>query len=236
MLNLNCFFQHHFQFHLDKMNSVQEMEAMGFSFTLTLWLLAKTDLFTPNTSSSKLPVTVLFIFFKIYFWLTFFAAAAPPNKQTKQSKDDFTFIHLVWTVCELTFSIIETHYKTGTLRHSDAVKDLRTLSPKAMRGTCCFRWCWGVLSWTVVLLELVSLVSCILPPLHRFCAATCHRRLRIRTHHIRRWLTFVKLRMQSRCSLVKTNFFDQSGLAVSFSPRNSLKYGVYGVSRERPYL
>ena len=41
-------------------------------------------------------------------------------KTKKVSKDNSTITHLVRTVCELKFSIIQTHYKAGTLRHSDA--------------------------------------------------------------------------------------------------------------------
>ena len=36
------------------------------------------------------------------------------------SKDNFSIIYLLRTVCELTFSIKQMHYITGTLRHSDA--------------------------------------------------------------------------------------------------------------------
>ena len=48
--------------------------------------------------------------------------------------------------------------------------------------------CWVVVVW----LEFVSLVSCILPPLCQFCAATNHQELRIQTRHIRSWLTYIK--------------------------------------------
>ena len=69
------------------------------------------------------------------------------------------------------------------------VKDPKTIYPKAMHCVYCFRWCWCVLSWMVVVwLELVSLVSWILPPLRPFCAVTCHRQLRIQTRHTWRWL------------------------------------------------
>ena len=36
------------------------------------------------------------------------------------SKDNFSIMYLLRTVCELTFSIKQMHYKTGTLWHSDA--------------------------------------------------------------------------------------------------------------------
>ena len=60
-----------------------------------------------------------------------------------------------------------------------------------MHCVCCFRWCRYVLSWTfVVWLEFVSLVSWIVPPLHRFCAVTYNRQLQ--TRHIGRWPTCIK--------------------------------------------
>ena len=75
------------------------------------------------------------------------------------------------------------------LRKSFSIEDHRTLSPKAMHHVCCFHWCRCVLSWMVVWQELVSLVSCILNPIRRFCAATCHRKLWIQTPHIWRRLS-----------------------------------------------
>ena len=165
---------------------------------------------------------------------TCFTDAPPINQNKTVWKDNFHIIHLVKTVCELTFSIIQMHYKTGKLWHSYAsnydtltplfwlhlrkylsIKDRRTLFPKAMHHVCCFRWC--ILSSTAVgWTELVSLVSCILPPLCRFCAATCHWQLQIQTCHIWRG-TSVKLWMRSRCSflyklfgLVRTCHIDQT--------------------------
>ena len=117
-------------------------------------------------------------------------------------------IYLVRTVCELTPSIIQMHYTRMTLfclylQKSFSIEDRWTLSPKTMHRVCCFCWRWRVLSWMVVVWsEFVSLVLCILPPLHWFCAATYHRQLQIQTRHIRWWLTSVKLWMQNRCSLV----------------------------------
>ena len=135
----------------------------------------------------------------IFRFLTRFFADAPPISQNEAvSKVNFSIIHLVRTVCELTFSIIQTHNTRTTLfclhlRKSFSIEDRRTLSPKTMHRVCCFRWCRRVLSWTVVVwLEFVSLVSCILPPLCRFRAATYHRQLQ--TRHIWRWLTSVKFR------------------------------------------
>ena len=77
-----------------------------------------------------------------------------------------------------------------------------------MHCVCCFRWCRHVISWTAdVWSELVSLISCILPPLPRFRAVTCDRPLCLQTRHMWRCLTFVKPRMQSRCSLVHQTFW-----------------------------
>ena len=82
-------------------------------------------------------------------------------------------------------------------------KRLYKISSKAMHHVCCFRWCQHVISRTAdVWSELVSLISCILPPLPRFRAVTCYRSLCLQTHHMWKWLTSVKLRMQSWCSLV----------------------------------
>ena len=74
-----------------------------------------------------------------------------------------------------------------------------------MHRVRCLRWCWHVISWTVdVWSELVSLVSCILSPLPRFRAVTCYRQLCLPNPPW--WLTSIKLRMQSRCSLVYQTF------------------------------
>ena len=82
-----------------------------------------------------------------------------------------------------------------------------------MHRVCCFRWCRHVISWTVdVWLELVSLVSCILPPLPQFHAVTFYRPLCLQTRHTWRWLTSVKLWIQSRCSLVSQTFLTNHDL------------------------
>ena len=108
-------------------------------------------------------------------FLLYFFADAPPISQNKTvSKVNFSTIHLVRTVCELTSSIIQRHYTWTTLfcfhlRKSFLIENHRTLSPKTKHHLCCFRWCRHVLSWTVVVWsEFVSLVLCILPPLRRF--------------------------------------------------------------------
>ena len=134
-------------------------------------------------------------------FLSDFFADAPLISQNKTvSKANFSIIHLVRTVCQLASSIIQTHYTQMTLfclhlPKSFSVEDRRTFSPKVMHRVCCFCWCRSVLSWTVVVWsEFVSLVSCILPPLHRFRAATNHRQLWIQPRHIGpgRWLPSVK--------------------------------------------
>ena len=141
------------------------------------------------------------------FWPYFFADA-PVNQNKTVSKVNFSIIHLVRTVCELTSSIIQTHYTRTTLfslhlRKSFSIEDRKTLSPKAMHPVCCCRWCWRVLFWTVVVWsEFVSLVLCILPPLRWFHAATYHRQLPIHNRHIRRWRSSIRFRMQNPCLLV----------------------------------
>ena len=174
------------------------------------------------------------------FVLGFFLRMHHQSIKTKKCQRTIFLSYIfLRTVCELTFSIKQMHYKTGTLWHSDAsilftsanvvldkghwdafilltsakvpsasakvVLDKRPykISSKAMHRVCCFHWCRHVISWTAdVWSELVSLVSCILPPLPRFRAVTCYRPLCLQTRHMWRWLTSVKLRMQSRCSLV----------------------------------
>ena len=66
----------------------------------------------------QIPLSVLQISFDRIF--TFLTGYFPPRCTTNQSNENvskvnFSIIHLVRTVCELTFSIIWTHYKTGTL-------------------------------------------------------------------------------------------------------------------------
>ena len=101
-----------------------------------------------------------------------------------------------WHLC--TSSIVQKHYTQTTLfylhlRKSFSIEDRRTLSPKAMHHVCCFCWYRRILSWAVVVWsEFVFLVTCILPPLRHFLAATYHRRRWIQTRHIGRWLTSVK--------------------------------------------
>ena len=148
---------------------------------------------------------------------------APPISQNKTvSKVNFSIIHPERTVCELTSSIIQTHYTQTTLfclhlRKWFSTEDRRTLSPNTMNHVW---WCRRILSGTDVWSVFVSLVSCILPPLRWFCATTypvscilpplrwfCatthHQWLRIQTRHIGRWLPSVKflckVSMQSQC-------------------------------------
>ena len=161
-----------------------------------------TDLPTPKyfCPYSEQPMSIFSDFWPAYF------ADAPPNSQNKAvSKVKFSNIHLVRTGCQLTFSIIQTYYNQTTLfclhlQKSFSIEDHITLSPKAMHCVCCFCWCPRVLSWTVAFWsEFVSLVSSILPPLRRFCAATYHRQLSPPNQKL---ANFCKVSMQSPCSLV----------------------------------
>ena len=132
------------------------------------------------------------------FWPDFFADAQPISQNEAVSKVKFSSIHLVRTVCELTFSILQTHYTRTTLfclqlhlRKTFSIKGHRTLSQKTMHCVCGSCWHWCVLSWAVVVWsEFVSLISSILPPLRRFRTAIYHQQLQ--THHIGKWLTSVK--------------------------------------------
>ena len=188
-----------------------------------------------STSYSLCPYFQIFDW--IFFFFFFFFADAPQiSWKRKLSKENIFIIYLVRKVCELTFSFIQIHYKTGTLSCSDAfilsisaqvVLDQRmqnTFSKSNARCVLLSLMPTG-LSWmAVVWSELVSLVPCILSPLCQFRTATCHWQLRIQTCPIWRWLTSVKLRMQRWCSWVKKNCFDQSGLKVYFSTANGLKW------------
>ena len=107
------------------------------------------------------------------------------------------------------------------------INDSRTLSPKAMHYVCCFSWYWCIISWmAVVWLELVSLVSGILPLLCRFLAATCHWQTasvqRIQTRHFW-WLASVKLWMQSRCSLAYKAFLTNQDRLYTSAPEMAWK-------------
>ena len=140
------------------------------------------------------------------FWhnfFFFFLADAPPINQNKKSVKGHFFYHSscknsVWTHIFNYTDALPLHTMTlGRplfwlhLLKPFWIKDCRTLSPKAMHRVCYFRWCQHVLSWTVVV--WLDLVSCILPPFCQFCAAICHWQLLIKTHHIWRWLTSIKL-------------------------------------------
>ena len=59
--------------------------------------------------------------FSLFCLVLLFFADVPPIRQDKKvSKGNFSIIYLSRTVCELTFSMKQPHYKTGTLWHSDA--------------------------------------------------------------------------------------------------------------------
>ena len=67
------------------------------------------------------------------------------STKAKVSNDNFSIIHLVRTVCELTslINIIQMHYTRMILfclhlRKSFSIENRRSLSPKAMHRVCCF--------------------------------------------------------------------------------------------------
>ena len=109
-------------------------------------LLTITDLTNPKILLSVLQTACVCIFRLL---IGFFAHAPQINQNKKVSMDTFSVIHLVRRAHELTFSIIQTHCRTGTLSHSDAfilftsaqvalVKDCRTLSLKATHHVSSF--------------------------------------------------------------------------------------------------
>ena len=154
-------------------------------------------LYIPITGTPAYPKTLLsvlqtacviiFIFLARFFLFVFFADALI-DQNKKVSKDNFSIIHLVRTVRKHTFSIIQMHYKTATLGHSDTfilftsaevVLDQTLQNTFSKSNTPCVllslmptRTFLTVVVW----LELVSLVSSILSPLLQFDAAsaTCH--------------------------------------------------------------
>ena len=115
---------------------------------------------------------------RIFTFLTGFFCGCITN-QSKQSSVKGQFLYRsacknsVWTHI---FNLIQTHYTRTTLfclhlQKLFSIKDRKTLSPNTMHRVCYFHWCWRILSWPgVVWSESVSLLSCILPPLHQFCA------------------------------------------------------------------
>ena len=94
-----------------------------------------------NTSLSVLQTAYV----RIFRFLTRFFADVPPISQNKTVPNvNFSIIHLAKTVCELTFSIIQSHCTRTTLfclqlQKSFLIEDRRTLSPKTMHRMCCFR-------------------------------------------------------------------------------------------------
>ena len=134
----------------------------------------------------------------IFRFSDFFLHMHHQSVKTKQCQSNFSIIHLVGTVCELTFSIIQTHYTWTTLfclhlQKSLSIEDLRTLSPKTMHHVCCFRWCWRVLSWMVVFLVRVCFLGFVDSSSYSSVpAATSNRQLQ--TRHIGRWLTSTRFR------------------------------------------
>ena len=124
------------------------------------------------------------------FWQDFLRIHQQSVK-IKVSKVNFSINKLVtnsvWTHI---FNLIQRHYTWTTLfclclRKSFSIEDRRTLCPNnnapcvllSLMPTCpSLKGC--------CLSEFVSLVSCILPPLHRFCAATYHKQLQIQTRPV----------------------------------------------------
>ena len=184
------------------------------------------DLPTPKyfCQYSELPVSVFSDIWLDYlvclFCLVSFLADAPPiNQNKKMSKDNFSVIYLLRRVSELTFSIIQKHYKSDTLWHLDAsilFTSAKVLSAKVVLDkrpqknflksnapcvlllftpTCHFLngWC---LVGACFLGFLHSSSSLSVPCIHLLLIAS------FQTRCIWRGLTSVKLRLQSRCSLV----------------------------------
>ena len=83
------------------------------------------DLPTPKyiCQYSKLPVSVfsdLWPHYLVFVLFWFFCRCTTYQSQQKCQRTMFSIIYLLRTVWELTFSIKQMHYKTGTLWHSDA--------------------------------------------------------------------------------------------------------------------
>ena len=99
----------------------------------------------PKMLLSVLPTAYVRSFTFLTFFFFFFLADVPPISQNKTvSQVNFSITHLVRTVCELTSSIIQTHYTQTTLfclylRKLFLIEDCKTFSPKTMHHVCCFR-------------------------------------------------------------------------------------------------
>ena len=157
--------------------------------------------------------------------------APPINQNKKVSKDNFPTISLVRTVCELTFSIIQTHNKTGTLGHSDAfilftsakiVADQRPQNTFSKSNAPCML--------TRPFLNGCDLVgACFLGFLHSSSS------LSVSCSHLsptaltsnppyRKRANFRKALNAKFMFFGLQNFFDQAGPAIYFIPGNGLKY------------
>ena len=95
----------------------------------------------PHNTSVSTPNS-LCPYFLIFYQI--FLCMHHQSIKTKMSTVNCSIIHLVRTVCEHTFSIIQTHYNRTTLfclhlQKSFFIEERRTLSPKAMHAVCCFR-------------------------------------------------------------------------------------------------
>ena len=184
------------------------------------------DLPTPKyfCQYSKQPVSAF-----SEFLTTFFADAPPINQDKRVSKDTFSVIHLVKRVCELPFSIIQTHCRTGTLWHSDAFilftstqvvldKDGRTLSPKATH-----RFVQHLLMPTFYFLNGWCLIGTCFLAFFLFLVLCSHLSLTVNSNSPHLKMTNFHKALNAKSLFIGlTNFFDQSGLAVHFSPVNGL--------------
>ena len=132
------------------------------------------------------------------FLLDFFADAPPISQNEAVPKVNYSIIHLVRTVCELTFSIIQMYYTLTTFfvyiceSHSQSKTAEHFLQKQCTVCAALADAHASFLERVFVWSAFVSLVMSILPPLCRFCAATYHRQLQ--THHIRRCLISIKFR------------------------------------------
>ena len=137
---------------------------------------------------------------------SFFAVIQPIYQNRKVSKDNFSIIYLVHKMCELPFSTIQTHSCAMTLEAFILFTSAKVVMYRRLHNT------FSQSSAQCVLLLLMHSF------LNGFClvedsfigllhsssssSVSCHWMHLNWTHHIWRWLTSLKLRMHSRCSLV----------------------------------
>ena len=109
------------------------------------------------------------VFIATYKWLQ----TLKPKKTA--SKVNFSIIHLVRIVCELTSSIIQTHYTRTTLfclhlLSCSRSKTTEHLLQKQCTERAAFADAGAFFLERLLSGQFVSLVLCILPPLRQFCA------------------------------------------------------------------